>query len=103
MLDSERLSGAAHSRHNFVGNQKDTVPEADFRDALGVTVGRHGGAESGTDDQFEHESCGLTGSVFAEKDFEIVGANELALRKSLFERTEIGRASCRERGSNAGG
>jgi len=34
MLDSERLSGAAHSGHNFVGNQKDTVPDADVRDAL---------------------------------------------------------------------
>ncbi len=89
VLRSKRLSGTAHAGHNFVGDQENTVLAADFRDARGVTFGRHGGAESGADDRFKDKSGGLTGLLFEQLDLKIVGARDLAFRKSFFERAVV--------------
>ena len=53
VLNGERLSGAAHTTHDFVGDEKNAAAAADFGDTLDVTVGRDGGAEGGANDRFE--------------------------------------------------
>jgi len=58
------FSGAAHAGHHFVRDEENSVFVADFRDARGVAFGRHGGAESGTDNRLEDEGCCFLGFVF---------------------------------------
>ena len=89
VLHSKRFSGAAHAGHNFVRDEENSVLAADFRNARDVAFRRHCGTESGTDDRLEDEGCGLTGFVFEQMDFEIVGAREVALRKSFVERAVV--------------
>src|SRR5882762_3199438 len=89
MPRSKRLSRTAHAGHNFVCYQENSVSVADFRYARGVTFGRYCGAECGTDDRFKDEGRGFLGFVLKKMDFEIIGADEFALRKGFFERTVI--------------
>ena len=64
VLDSEWFSGTAHAGHNFVRDEENSIFAADFRDARGVTFGRHGGAEGGTDDRLKDERGGLARFAF---------------------------------------
>ncbi len=63
VLGSKRSSGTAHAGHNFVRDEENSVLAADFRAARCVTLGRHGGAESGTNDWLEDEGRGFLGFV----------------------------------------
>ena len=55
MLNGERLSGAAHAGHDFIGNQQDFIVATDFRDARDVTIGGHGSAEGGAHDWLKNK------------------------------------------------
>lgn len=94
MLNRERFTGAAEAGHNFISDQKNPVPMADFGDAGGITFRRSGGTESGADDGFENEGSGCLLRVSGEKGFKIIGARELALRKGPLERAVVAKARC---------
>src|SRR6266849_4561991 len=92
VLNGERLSGAAHAAHNFVGDQENAAAAADFSDALGVAFWRNGGAERRAGDGLEEESGCRVGVVAFEKRFQIVGASDAAFGKFLIERTVVAEA-----------
>src|SRR5713101_7311419 len=89
VFNSKGFSRAAHSRHNFVGDEKNAVFAADFRDASGVTFWRHSSTESCTDNRLKDECCGRVGVSGAEKVVQIVSASKMTLRKSFLERAVI--------------
>src|SRR5580692_1526959 len=89
VLRSERLAAATHAAHHFIGDKKNAVLAANFRDARGVAVDSGSGAERGTDHGLEEKCSYGRGIVRAEECVEIISAGEIALRIGLVERTVI--------------
>jgi len=92
MIHCEGFSGAAHTGHDFVGDENNSTIAADFCYALDVAIGRSCSAERGTDYRFEDEGRDGRGVVCNEERFEIVGAGDVAGWKSLAERTAVAEA-----------
>src|SRR5260370_148736 len=85
VLHGEWFSRAAHAAHHFVGDQKNSALAADFRDPCRVTFGWHGGTQGGANNRLENKSGGFLRFVPKKMEFEIIGADEFALRKRFFE------------------
>src|SRR5579872_1367952 len=94
MLDGERLAGASHAGHDFVGDQEDVVVTADFGDPRDVAIRRSGSTKCGANDGFEYERrCGLCLQVVwrgvrivgLKRGIEIIGTSEAALGKFQLE------------------
>ena len=86
VLAGEGLAGAAHTGHDFVGDEEDAVAAADFGDAGGVAVDGGNGTEGGADYGLEDEGGDGGGIVGAKKNVEIIGAGKIAFGIDLAER-----------------
>ena len=89
VLAGERFAYAAHAGHDFVGDEENAVAAADFGDAGSVAVDGGRGTERGADDGFEDEGGDGGGVVGTEKNFEIIGAGEIAFGIGFAERAVI--------------
>lgn len=59
MIDGEIASRAAHTCHDLVGNQEDTMAFADLSYRLQISWRRNYGSEGRSADWLEDERCGL--------------------------------------------
>jgi len=76
VLNSERLAGASHAGHDFVGDEQNLVLAANFSDAWGVVGWRDGCAKSGAHDRFEDEGGDGAGIRSLEKLVEVIGGGK---------------------------
>src|SRR5580704_2558026 len=60
MIDCEIPSRAAHTAHDFIGNQENALPAADFGHTLQIAGRRYHCAECGSADRFDNEGCNLS-------------------------------------------
>jgi predicted metalloprotease with PDZ domain len=89
VLAGEGFAGAAHARHDFIGDEEDAVAAADFGDASGVAVDGRRSTERGADDGFEDEGGDGGSIVGTEKDVEVIGAGKIAFGIGFAERAVI--------------
>lgn len=92
VLRGKRLAGAAHAAHDFIGDKKNAVFAADFRDAGGVAVDSGSGTEGGAHDGLEDECRYARGIVGGEECVQIISAGEIAFGIRFVERAVIAKA-----------
>ncbi len=94
VLAGERLSRAAYTAHDFIGDEQDAVLAADFGNARSVAVDGGGSTERGADDRFEDKGSDSGGIVGAEENVEIVSAGEIAFGINFAERAVVAETRC---------
>jgi hypothetical protein len=89
MLDCKRLAGAAHARHDFVGDKENLVTATDFGESLNVALGRDNGAQGGSGHRLKDERGYVIVAVASQKAFEIVCAIDIAFGILQAERAAV--------------